>query len=352
VTGKNFTIIGCKPNTTYQLNIRQNYMNIQQGNYTVYNFTSKITAPEDAPVFYFKKTSKQDMYEISWYAHFKNNRKVSLYKMKITNNKLPNDFKGKNCTKKDNSTTLCIFYQPTYRSYFNLSDTAGVQLSACNTDKSKVLCSKWSEFKLVPRDYNVGLHVAAWIIPLIMLVALLLFICLKTREDNIGNVEPKISSEVMESIRFTQLERKQNEPTNENIETLDEWRENLKKEEIELSSNQKPPSYVIDSEIPSVKTAEFVDLMTSPEYRGFDDVTDIKDSDYVRKTGETASDDVDFRLLRSDDVINKKEVRTPEIAILEPTDCYLKSFDHLGRGSEEKTLLNDVSAYVGEYVFR
>jgi len=42
------------------------------------------------------------------------------------------------------------------------------------------LCSKWSEFKLVPRDYNVGLHVAAWIIPLMMLVALMLFICFKT----------------------------------------------------------------------------------------------------------------------------------------------------------------------------
>jgi len=227
-----------------------------------------------------------------------------------------------------------------------------VQLSACNTDGNKVLCSKWSEFKFVPRDYNVGLHVAAWIVPLIMLVALLLFICFKTRKENIGNLEPKISSEVMESIMFTQLERKQNEPTNENIETLDEWRENLKKEEIELSSNQKPPSYVIDSEIPSVKTAEFVELMTSPEYRRFDDVTDRKDIEYVRKMGERASGDVDFRLLRNDEKVNKKEVRTPEVAILEPTDCYLKSFEQLGRADEEKKLLNDVNAYVGEDVFR
>ena len=43
VTSKRFTINDLKPNTTYQLQIRQNYMNIQQGNYTVYNFTTKIT---------------------------------------------------------------------------------------------------------------------------------------------------------------------------------------------------------------------------------------------------------------------------------------------------------------------
>ena len=43
VTSKSFTINDLKPNTTYQLKIRQNYMNIQQGNYTVYNFTTKIT---------------------------------------------------------------------------------------------------------------------------------------------------------------------------------------------------------------------------------------------------------------------------------------------------------------------
>ena len=101
-----------------------------------------------------------------------------------------------------------------------------------------------------------------------------------------------------------------------------------------------------------MKTAEFVDLMTSSEYCGFDDFTNRKDSDHLMKIGERSSDDDDFRLLRSDDVINKKEVRTPEVAILEPTDCYLKSFDQLGRGGEEKMLLNDVSAYVGEDVFR
>merc|ERR1719376_286538 len=355
VTSKYFTINDLKPNTTYQLKIRQNYMNIQQGNYTVYNFTTKISAPEDAPVFYFNKTNRENLYKISWYAHVKNNRKASLYKMKITNNNLRNDFKGENCTKKDNSTTLCFFYQPTYRSYFNLSDTAGVQLSACNTDGNKVLCSKWSEFKLAPRDYNVGLQEAVWIISLTLPVGLMLFLCFKTRRETRGNVEPKISSEVMESIRFTQLERNQHkcQPTNENIETLDEWRENLKKKEIEPAADQKPPSYVIASEIPSVKTAEFLDLMTSSEYRRFDDVIDGNDSDYVRRTGERVSDDDDFRLMRRDERNDKKEVRTPGVAVLQPTDCYLKSFDQLGGSGEEKELLiNDVNAYVGEDVFR
>ena len=177
---------------------------------------------------------------------------------------------------------------------------------------------------------------------------------LNNRRETSRNVEPKISSEVMESIRLTQLERNQHkcQPTNENIETLDEWRENLKKKEIEPAANQKPPSYVIASEIPSVKTAEFLDLMTSSEYRRFDDVIDGNESDYVRRTGERASDD-DFRLIRSDERIGRKEVRTAEVAVLQPTDCYLKSFDQLGGSGEEKELLiKDVNAYVGEDVFR
>jgi len=359
VISKNFTITDLKPNTTYQLNIRQNYMDRQYGNYTVYNFTTKIIAPRNAPVFYVNKTSTLNLYEINWKT--KNNRKVSLYKIKITNNKLWNNFKEKNCTKLDAATTVCVFYHNTTRSYFNLSDTSGVQLSACLVDENKVFCSKWSESKLVTKARNIALHDAVWIVPVMILGAVLFIIFSKTitRETNV-NVEPKINSEVLESIQLTQNNQDKFQPITNNedelIETLDEWRENLKNGEIQPSepTNRDSPTYVITSEIPSVKTAEYVDLMTSPEYRGSAyDATDDKTSEFLRHIGGGTSDGADIRLLENDDVETDVTASVVEVPSSEPADGYVNNFGSMGRHDDERLLLPfNVNAYVGEDMLR
>ena len=43
VIGRKFTIGDLKPHTLYELKIKQNYKNQQNGGFTVYNFTTKMT---------------------------------------------------------------------------------------------------------------------------------------------------------------------------------------------------------------------------------------------------------------------------------------------------------------------
>ena len=174
------------------------------------------------------------------------------------------------------------------------------------------------------------------------------------------NVEPKINSEVLESIQLTQNNQDKFQPITNNedelIETLDEWRENLKNGEIQPSepTNRDSPTYVITSEIPSVKTAEYVDLMTSPEYRGSAyDATDDKTSEFLRHIGGGTSDGADIRLLENDDVETDVTASVVEVPSSEPADGYVNNFGSMGRHDDERLLLPfNVNAYVGEDMLR
>ena len=166
----------------------------------------------------------------------------------------------------------------------------------------------------------------------------------------------------MESIRLTQIEnkeeKKEEKVTNQEefIETLDEWRENIKKREIQRnkSSNHNSSPYIVASEIPSVQTAEFV--MTSQQGSGYD-VTNSKnyfDEILLRGRSDDVSGD-NFLLLSNYDVEDNHDITEHRDDIANSSRVAMATYvENFGSASDEnKSLLPpSVDAYIGEDVLR
>ena len=154
-------------------------------------------------------------------------------------------------------------------------------------------------------------------------------------------MQPKINLEVMESIRLTQIEQKAVKMSSEEelIETLDEWRESVKRREIDEATNRESP-YVVASEIP---TAEFA--MTSRQGSGYD-VTEYFDENLL---GGRPNDVSGENTTLHDDVGNKSDVTR------EASSSRVTKTTHVDiYGSEENKHLMPTSgeAYIGEDVLR